>query len=80
MNEYNKTLQREINTYEEAINNLDSLLEMISTASDQMHITLSVDGESMKIGPFGVHALKSALSYKITQYKSAITNARRQMI
>lgn len=80
MNEFNKTLQREIATYDEAIIDMKSVLDMIDHARDPNGITLSVDEESTKICPFGVHALKSAISAKIIQYKSAIMNARRQMI
>lgn len=80
MNEYNEILQRKINIYEDAITDIKAVLELIKDASYQKHITLLVDEKVVVLGPFGVAAIMAAISAKIIQYKSAITNLRRHII
>lgn len=80
MNEYNKTLQREIRSYEEAISDMKSVLDMIDHARDPRNITLSVDNKEVAIDSFGISAIKMAINGRIIHYQSAIRMTREMMI
>lgn len=80
MNRYNKVLQNEINSYEDTIDDLKSVLGILENASDEKETTLYVDEKVAVIFPVGISALKSAINGKIIALQSAIRNVRKRMI